>query len=135
MNPDPQYGIWSYHAQAGYYYKICNYFDYLDGQSEQNQFFVIFHPSYWNYFYCYYPTTITSGYYWCRCYSPFAPEYQVTPNYFSVIHNASQLMYQTIAAANPYFSQMSSTPATYPTSHTVPMLPLPSDVPPGLPPG
>jgi hypothetical protein len=123
---NPQYGPWGYNFAAGYFFKICHYYD-VD--NNPYIFFMIYHPSYPNFYYCYYPTTPTTGYYWCRCYSPNFLNFN--PFYFSVIPNAAQNQYATIEAANPNFGNFTLTPAHYPPSGQLPMQPLP----PGLPQG
>lgn len=130
MNASPNYGPWVYYPAAGYWARNCNYFD----NNLPNHFFMIFHPGYPQFYYCYYPTSANTGYYWCRCYSPNSPEYN--PFKFSVINSAADLMYHTIEAASPHFQPFylqanSPMPAHYQPSSQVVMEPLP----PGLPPG
>lgn len=130
-NPaNPQYGNWVYYPSVGYYARNCNYYDH----GLPNHFLIIYHPSYPQYFYCYYPLSATTGYYWCRCYTPNVPEY--SPFLFAVILNAKELMCQTIEAANqnfqPFYPQTSSpNPATYPPSNTQVMDALPPGYPQG----
>jgi len=123
---NPHYGAWSYNSAANYFFKICHYYD-VD--NNPYIFYMIYHPSYPQYYYCYYPTGFNTGYYWCRCYNPSYPGY--SPFYFATIMNAAQFQYPTIEAANPHFGDFSQTPAHYPPSSQLPMQPLP----PGLPQG
>ena len=133
---NPQYGPWGYNFAASYYYKVCHYYD---SDNKPYIFFMIWHPSYPQYYYCYYPISPTAGFYWCRCYSPNHPQYN--PFYFSRIPGIADTppeqfgqladQYPTIEAANPFFDNFDTMPAHYPPSFTLPMQPLP----PGLPTG
>ena len=119
------YDPWLFNPNTGYYFRTCHY--QFNPNGPWYYFYVVCypnHPYYRNFFYCYYPLL---GCYWCRCYSPWSPDFD--PNLFSVLPPANR--YPTVAQCEPYFPPFVSTPAHYPPDFQTPMGQLPSDLPPG----
>ena len=120
---------WQFNPNTNYYFRSCHY----QYNGLAYHFFVIWyynHPFHRNYFYCFYPITPDNGYYWCRCYSPVAPNYD--PALFSILDTFHR--YQNLDMCLQYFPGFSNTPATYPPDFTPgnSIDNLPGDLPPGI---
>jgi hypothetical protein len=120
---------WQFSPGANYYFRSCHY----QHNGFPFHFYVVWyynHPYHRNYYYCYYPMTPAAGYYWCRCMSRVAPNYD--PNLFSILDPFHR--YQDLEMCIQYFPGFSTMHATYPPDFAEGnnLDNLPSDLPPGL---